>query len=357
MNNFREDDILILIGAGCSKEAGIPTSIDMVKKIEEKISKGEWKDYKELYHFLKSSIFYADGLQGKYGEELNIERLVNTLSELEKKEEHPIYPFIGSWNSKIMELCGHNFEKIKDFKSKILKQLKEWITLDDYSKASYYQKIIAFELSLGYPLRVFSLNYDLCLEKNFKQEQKQEIRLERGFNDSRKWEWQRFEKNENIPVNIYLYKMHGSIDWEIKDEILTFSDEISKIQGPSLIFGTNYKLQYVDPYLFFAYELRKYSLEAKLIITIGYGYGDEHINSIISQAIRKKEDNLKVKLIINIFEGNKKDYELEEIVCEKLKIKDKSLIVLKNMKASEFLKSELNIEKLSEYFPMRNGFG
>jgi len=354
MNNFREDDILILIGAGCSKEAGIPTSIDMVKEIEEKISKEEWKDYKELYHFLKSSILYADGLQGKYGEELNIERLVNTLSELEKKEEHPIYPFIGGWNSKIMELCGHNFEKIREFKSKIIEQLKKWITLDDYSKASYYQKIIDFELSLGYPLRVFSLNYDLCLEKNFTQGQT--LYLERGFNASRNWEWQKFEKNENTPVNIYLYKMHGSIDWEIKDEILTFSDEISKIQEPSLIFGTNYKLQYVDPYLFFAYELRKYSLEAKLIITIGYGYGDEHINSIIAQAIRKKEDNLKAKLIINLYEKNKEDSELEKNICEKLNINNKSLMVLKNMKASEFLKSELNIERLSENFPIRNGF-
>jgi len=351
MNNFREDDILILIGAGCSKEAEIPTSIDMVKEIEKKIS-NEWKDYKELYHFLKSSILYADGLQGKYGEELNIERLVNTLSELEKKEEHPIYPFISGWNSKIIELCGHNFGKIREFKSKIIEQLKEWITLDDYSKASYYQKIIDFELSLGYPLRVFSLNYDLCLEKNFKKE----LHLERGFNASRNWEWQKFEKNDNILVNIYLYKMHGSIDWEIKNEFLTFSDEISKIQEPSLIFGTNYKLQYVDPYLFFAYELRKYSLEAKLIITIGYGYGDEHINSIIAQAIRrKKEDNLKAKLIINIFEKNKEDPELEKNIREKLKIENNSLMVIKNMEASKFLESELNIEKLSENFPIRNG--
>ena len=31
-------------------------------------------------------------------------------------------------------------------------------------------------------------------------------------------------------------------------------------------------MQYIDPYLFYAYELRRYSLEAK-IIAIGYSFG------------------------------------------------------------------------------------
>lgn len=210
MNNFREDDILILIGAGCSKEAGIPTSIDMVEEIEKLIENNEeWKEFKELYHFIKSCIIYADGLRAKYGEPLNIERLVNTLYELEKKEEHPIFPFIGSWNSKVIELCGNDFKKIKDLKKKIIEKLRYWVTLEDYSKASYYKYIIDFSRQLEFPLRLFSLNYDLCLEKN-----NQNCHIELGFDENRKWQWQRFEKNENIHVNIYLYKMHGSINWK-----------------------------------------------------------------------------------------------------------------------------------------------
>ncbi|HOQ33356.1 MAG TPA: hypothetical protein PLA12_12715 [Candidatus Hydrogenedens sp.] len=170
MTNIKENDIIILIGAGCSKEAGIPTSLDMIKEIEHLIiEEDDWKKYKELYYFLKSSILYADGLRGNYEENLNIERLVHTLNELEKKEEHPIFPFIGSWNSKVVELCGNNFDEIKKFKKIILDKLKNWVTLDDYSKANYYQYFFEFQKQLEFPLRIFSLNYDLCLEKNNNQ--------------------------------------------------------------------------------------------------------------------------------------------------------------------------------------------
>lgn len=348
MNNFRENDILILIGAGCSKEAGIPTSIDMVKEIEKFVNdnNNEWKNYKDLYYFLKSSILYADGLKGKYDEPLNIERLVNTLNELEKKEDHPIYPFIGSWNSKVVELCGNNFEKIKELKHEIIEKLTKWVTLVDYSKAGYYKQFFDFQLELEFPLRIFSLNYDLCLERNKPQEN---CILELGFDEKRKWQWQRFEKNENIPVNIYLYKLHGSINWQ-RDEngFLTYSDEVSRIEQPDVIFGTNYKLQYIDPYLFYAYEFRKYSLEAKLIVTIGYGYADEHINGIISQALK---NDVNIKLIANLYNQETTQEEIiKNNIINKLNSSNEKLII-ENKKASEFLKNDFKLEKLNEYLP------
>jgi len=351
MNNFRENDILILIGAGCSKEAGIPTSIDMVKEIEQLIKQDEnWKKYKDLYYFLKSSILYSEGLKGNYEENLNIERLVNTLNELEKKEEHPIFPFIGSWNSKVVELCGSNFEKIIDLKKKILDKLKSWVTLDNYSKAKYYQSFIDFQKQLQFPLRIFSLNYDLCLEKN--NMSPQNFVIESGFDEQRKWQWQRFEKNENIPVNIYFYKMHGSINWK-RDQngSLTFSDEVNQIPEPDLIFGTNYKLQYIDPYLFYAYELRKYSLDSTLIITIGYGYSDEHINGIIGQALRSQK---KRKLFVNLYEENQ-NQDIKNIIIEKLNVSFEQIII-ENKKASEFLNNDLKLERLTDLVSQETEF-
>lgn len=348
--SFRENDILILIGAGCSKEAGIPTSIDMVKEIEKLVlTRNEWQEFKELYFFVKSSILYSDGLKGKSNQTIDIERLVNTLYELEKKDEHPIYPFIGSWNPKLIELCGYDFKKIKDFKNKILEQLKHWVTLDDYSRADYYKKFFSFQESLGMPLRIFSLNYDLCLEKNKPSEN---YYLERGFGDDRIWEWQRFERNPDIAVNIYLYKMHGSIDW-VRDENgrLKYSDEITRI-NPDLIFGSSYKLQYMDPYLFFAYEFRKYCLEAKIIVTIGYGFGDEHINGIISQALKNKQE---IKLLIDTYREGVSEENIKKEIVAKLNITSDKILI-KNKKASEFLKEDLNVEKISELLPQKTIF-
>lgn len=286
--NFRDNDIIILLGAGASVEAGIPTSIQMIKDIEALLRNDDgWENYKKLYDYIKSSILHGDGINGKFDDNVNynIERLVNTLSELEKKEEHTIYPFIATWQMKVIELAGTDFKKISELKTKIIEQLKgKWISLEDYRKASYYKKLIDFKSDYSYPLRIFTLNYDLCIEKTCSHP----IMIERGFDEDRRWNWRRFEENENIPVDFFIYKIHGSIDWKKNSSgLLTYSDEIGNISVNQLeiIFGTNNKLKYEDPYLFSLYEFRKYSLEAKLIITIGYSFSDEHINGIIIQAL------------------------------------------------------------------------
>lgn len=335
---FRENEIIILLGAGCSAEAGIPTSIQMIEKIEKHVE-NDWKEYQELYNYLKSSIHYADGIGGKFNQEVNfnIERLVNALSELEKKEEHIIYPFIGNWNIKLIELAGFDFKEINKFKKKIMESLKIWITKDNYADANYYSKFVDFQKQYQSHLRIFTLNYDLCLEKNIGI-----AKIERGFGENRKWDWRRFEFNPNNPVDIFFYKIHGSIDWRRDSGELTFSDDTSRVDNPDLIFGTNYKLQYIDPYLFSAYEFRKYSLEAKLIITIGYGFGDEHINGILTQALSNDSQRKLLCVGLDIKEEKLK----EALTCEGSK-----QIIVEAKKAKEYLENELLIEKLEKLFP------
>ena len=103
---FKRNEIILLLGAGASVEAGIPHSNDMVRRIEDAVS-GEdpnWSCYQSLYRYIRSSVFYADGLEGVFGDAVpfNIERLVNVLDELQKKERHTLYPFVGAWNPKLL---------------------------------------------------------------------------------------------------------------------------------------------------------------------------------------------------------------------------------------------------------------
>lgn len=352
--SFRKDGIIILLGAGCSKEAGIPTSIDMINEIEGMILNGKdngkhqkdsWQDYSSLYCYIKSSILYGEGIAGRFGNNtsFNIERLVNTLSELTKKEDHPIYPFIGNWNIKLIEVANHDFSRVKALKEKIVEKLKDWVTLDDYYTASYYSKLVEFKRDYNFPLRLFTLNYDLCLEKHADG-----AIIERGFDEERHWDWRRFEDNKDSPSDIFYYKMHGSIDWKRDGDNLTFSDEVRKVHTPDLIFGTNYKLQYIDPYLFFAYEFRRYSLESQLIVTIGYGFGDEHINGIIRQAL--KRDSKRRILCVSPIEG-KEETRINEI-RSLLDLGDSNQIILKTMAAKKFMEEELLIAQLEKEIPL-----
>ena len=168
----------------------------------------------------------------------------------------------------------------------ILQQLKQWVNLPDTNKADYYTNFFSFQEDFNFTLRIFSLNYDLCLEKNIPTEKT----LERGFDKKdRLWSWKPFENEVDEP-NILLYKLHGSIDWERQDDKLQLKELDITAEKPDLIFGTDYKMQYIDPYLFYFYQFRKYSLESKVIVSIGYSFRDEHINGILTQALRTDKD-------------------------------------------------------------------
>ena len=82
----------------------------MIDEIETLIKNDDaWKPYRALYYYVKSAILYADGIQEHFDNNINIERLVGVLRDLKKKERNPIYPFIGSWNEKLLELGGAGF--------------------------------------------------------------------------------------------------------------------------------------------------------------------------------------------------------------------------------------------------------
>ena len=84
---------------------------------------------------------------------------------------------------------------------------------------------------------MFSLNYDQCLEIQCKNNG---VELNRGF-DNHIWNYKNFEKPNDSITPINLYKIHGSIDWELKENIVSESN--GTIEKLAIIFGTSYKLQ------------------------------------------------------------------------------------------------------------------
>ena len=349
---FGRDEVILLLGAGASVEAGIPDSTKMVQKIEELVSESEeWQCFKDLYHYLRSSIFYADGLEGKFGDDVsfNIERLVNVLDELHQRERHTLYPFIGAWNPKLQEVAGEAFEKILAFQSKIIDILRNrWVMLAKEESARYYSGLLRFQEEYEYPLRVFSLNYDLCVEKICGSEN-----VQRGFSQG-EWEWRQFDESSEDPKSLLLYKLHGSVDWASeKDGKVRDFDSPSTIDHSrvALIFGTSYKLQYIDPFLFCAYELRRWTLDsARVIVCIGYGFNDEHINGILEQALRHSSER---KLLAVVGPGNdQKAYAEKERICKQLHLEtcaDK--VVTKACGAKVFFEGGLTISELAVLFP------
>jgi len=352
---FGRDEVILLLGAGASVEADIPDSNSMVQKIESLVSDDErWMRFRNLYRYIRSSIFYADGLEGLFDDKVlfNIERLVIVLEELHKRERHTLYPYVGAWNPKLLDVAGNDFENVRDFQSKIMDILRhKWIALTHIENANYYRGLLRFQEEYGYPIRVFSLNYDLCVEETCGFEN-----VERGFSE-KEWEWRQFDETSADPKPLYLYKLHGSLDW-----YFTENGKVSYVDTPStidhsqfpLIFGTSNKLQYIDPFLFCAYELRKWTLDsARVIVCIGYGFNDEHINGILEQALRQNSER---KLLAVVGPGDALKAKADkERICHQLALKSlKDRITTKACGAKAFFESGLTIRGIAELFPQED---
>lgn len=356
--SLREDSLLFLLGAGASVDAGIKHARAMTLDIEEKIrTDNDFEDFNDLYNYLKSSIIYQRGLEGAFDDQAaTIEELLDVLSEINQKHQNKLYPFIGGWNIHLLKVAGDEFEKVSNLDKQIRDQLFQWINISNYDKSSYFQGFKDLISDIGSAVRVFTLNYDICVEKAL---DKSDFHIELGFNGDRQWEASKFDSNVNSDVGLYLYKLHGSIDW-IRDQdnggVLTVCDNPQR--NPELIFGTAAKLSSIDPYLFYVHELRKYSLNEALrfIVVIGYSFSDDYINSLIGQAITRSE-YLKVLVVAPMFEEKKDSVDAritqeQERISKRLNV-TKDRIVYENMTAKEFFEKNM---KLS-YFTEKSGAG
>lgn len=338
MASIKTDSVIFLLGAGCSVDAQIKSSAQMLDEIESLINNDEdWKPFRDLYYYVKSAILYADGIQGLFDNNINIERLVGVLRDLKKKEKNPIYPFIGAWNEKLSELAGERFTNIASLDKKLSKKIVDFVTLqrDTQARIGYYKRFYEFQKSIQSPIRIFSLNYDQCVEKA----KPDGYDLECGFDENNIWSSDRF-KQDTINAGIYLYKLHGSIDW-VRDKSTGLLARYDAPQEEAeLIFGTDAKLQSIDPFLFNVYEFRNYSLLSKLVIIIGYSFNDSHINDLLGQALRTSP--LRKILVVDVRSESTQD------ILSKLRLDSnhESQIIFQKMTAKEYLEQGLNQEQI-----------
>lgn len=340
---IKGEQLLFLFGAGASADAGIPISNQMVSEIENLvINNPEWKSFKDLYFYLKSSIIYSDGILGKFNELFNVERLLIVISEIEKRESNIMYPFIGTWNIRLLDLGGKNFENIRKFHKLIRKQLNEWVGLRSYDDASYYQAFVSLSTDVANLMKVFTLNYDLCFENVVGKDKNIEIGFTKETNE---WHQSNFDNIEGKHYN--LYKLHGSVDWYLKNDKLFKSQKIES--EPELIFGIQHKMSSVDPYFYYSSMLRNSCLnEAKLIVIIGYSYADEYVNVILSQALNSRSE----LRIINVSPLFEKDETIEvKNIMKRLNVKNENQLIYVNSNAKEFMTNIMN----KEYFEKNIG--
>lgn len=209
-----EKSVVFLLGAGCSFDATVPVSKVMIEKLETLLEETYRDSLYALYSYVKHTMDYGNKLSGQK-QDFDIESLLVILHMLSDYKKARIYPFINGYTNDLREYAGNAFENIEKLIEVIEKELPGWVTLDSYRKAAYYKSFEKFQSELTFAIRILSLNYDLCLEQNVN------CKIETGFYEDQPWDGNRFiETEDDEKTAIYLYKLHGSIDWERKSDQL-----------------------------------------------------------------------------------------------------------------------------------------
>lgn len=97
----------------------------------------------------------------------------------------------------------------------------------------------------------------------------------------------RIKKEESFAPNVYqLFKIHGSIDWEKVDDKIYQRDSCP--EQPCIIYpaSNRYESSYEQPYFeMMAHLQQTLRKEGTLLIVIGFGFKDKHIQNTIREAV------------------------------------------------------------------------
>lgn len=290
---FNMKNVHFLFGAGTSA-GSIPTMTGFIEKIKSKLEEGsaKSKNFKKLKDNNKNNLEDILGiLYSKRNYQSGIREEDKDTDELIKIIEETIYKEI---NINLSDITHKN-------------------AMDIYK--NFYQKVTYRNRDLS-RVNVFTTNNDLFNERvldnlNINYNNGFGGGLERFFNPSRfgytfsKKIENSLEKYEALDNMIYLYKLHGSINWIEKEGNSLFNIQEVNIQHTDskptesvLIYPNPLKQgkSLTSPYTDIIREFQKKLLLANSVLfIIGYGFNDEHLNNIIYQAL---SSNSSISIVI-----------------------------------------------------------
>lgn len=274
---------VILLGAGASYQAGVPTAIPMIDKMAEVFEKkGLPTEIRRAYSFVVST------LRGNSSIPTNIETVYQAVESISERSKSVSGSFISEWNPEIIEL-ENKLPKVFEYLVDFMKQaLVDLTYIDDPSRVHYYLPLVDAAMKTKTP--IFTLNYDNAVELACKS-----LGIPVDFGLASYWAQKKLVSFDG--PGLMLAKLHGSVTWShIPSEFwgpqffFDFSnpaemhDELLKGETlPFVIFGATNKLSAQAFMLDYVSEFISRLEPDTILHVVGYGFGDEHINQIIAR--------------------------------------------------------------------------
>ena len=283
--------ITLLLGAGASKPFGYPTTQDFMDVANERFNS---LLYNEVNGFLKNNNNVVDIEMVLW----ELQKLHKCLDDMQEPDTFKKWFFISSGRlahqinagqyQPLTSMLPNTATEINDLISRINK-----LVYDTYWKPpsannfyhAFFGLLRTFYNSVDSPINIFTTNYDRVIENNFIDTEPEE------FNDGflyyhRKHELWDISHYGNSFIN--LYKLHGSIDWKRLEDKRVYRVPVSNFtkHKDHVILYPGFKGEPdEEPFIAIHQEFKKSLLASNVCLAIGYSFRDEHINSIIADAV------------------------------------------------------------------------
>lgn len=326
----------VLLGAGASKDAGLPLTVDLAVRLVEGANleaghRGR-PDWVSALNFVYGSMV---GYQAEDGGNplgaVNIERLVSALRLLQNRSDHEVAPFVSAWKAgalgvgttnvdaregKALENAigqavlgrafgGSNVAEIiariakavtgqgdpaafREAEEKILDGLSDLLGAPE--SVDYLSPLADLARVQRHGLDIITLNYDLTVEQMATETNTE---IERGIGTYRPGVPMDFTPAD---ARINLYKLHGSLDWVERTHadgvsaplVEERSDDASRPGvgwpprlKPWIVVGDREKLATDGPTLALLRAAEEALQRTTHLVVVGYSFSDDHINSIV----------------------------------------------------------------------------
>lgn len=306
---------VILLGAGASVEAGVPTARGMVYELFKRLrNRGGsriadivefiWKRLEDRYEERMAPVRrHNETATWRFAAEPDapdVESLLRALDRLAGRHTDELGAFAAGWDHALDRLAP----RARDFSEcrKALEHaLAERTWLPETADVGYLMPILT-RASIANPLTVATLNYDNTVELATRQSG---LRFGYGFErDNPASDRSLAETFDVVRPEVRLLKLHGSANWVSRNmrtvaldspnddlpwsvptptriHVLRDGEVLGSNSRPALIFGQSQKLSAEFPYFETFLAFREALSVSISCLVIGYSFRDAHVNALL----------------------------------------------------------------------------
>ena len=329
----------VLLGAGASVDAGMPTTIGMTEEVIERLTdRGQIGVLEFVRHTIAADLAQREPSPrspwGSLDVAVDVERLFATVELLAARLAQPLAPFVGAWHPGLEKFAAYSHDtsffsknslerafngildsggtrrliaEIERFvdgaiarsrggdvstlltsaRDEMLRSLFDILNIEDRARVQYLVPLIEL-LRHQSSLTIATLNYDRSIENASELADKTchtgiETWLTGGALD-----WPE--------DGLRLLKLHGSIDWVFEREHrapgklprlairkVAGLDEKARYDAPAVVFGEAGKLRAEGPFLELLLAWSAQLQQVNRLLVVGYSFRDTHVNELIAR--------------------------------------------------------------------------